>query len=164
MSIQGLRKYSREFADVKIVAAKKLCITIVVAFAILALLVVGYNHFLYAVDIFYKVELTQALLLCSTALMGLSGVIIVETKKADVMSGLSSNDMFEQVHTVNKIAFLAEAGVYIRWTIALSIVSILFSFLFLILNNIDFTIISIAAFAAQIYLFIWGLTSWDLFT
>ena len=163
MYIHGISESTRKWVNDKTSSAKKFSITIVVALTILALIFIVGVH-LSSVSIAHTLELIQALLIGSTALMGLSGLMIIEIKKVDVLTGLSSENSIERSYAENKIAFLAEAGVYIRWAIALSIVSILFSCAFLICNNVDLMILSLAAFIAQILLFIWGLMSWDLFT
>ena len=66
-------------------------------------------------------------------------------------------DMFEKVKAINTITSLARAYVFLRWALLLSIFSIIFSGLRLMINDPVFIIGSLAAFLAQIYLFIWGL-------
>ncbi|MDH5781781.1 MAG: hypothetical protein OEZ07_04345 [Dehalococcoidia bacterium] len=103
-------------------SANRFAIIVVVSTALLALpaYFLGRTFF---TGIVHVVELVEAILVCSTALMGLSGLMIIEIKKTNV-TGLSSDDMFEKVKAINTITSLARAYVFLRWALLLSIVSI----------------------------------------
>jgi hypothetical protein len=130
-------------------------IIVVVVTALLALLA-SFLERTFFTNIVHVVELIQALLVCSTALMGLSGLMVVEIKKVNI-TGLSSHDMLKKIKAINTIASLQKALVCLRWTMLLSIFSIVFSSLRLMFDNPVFVIGSLAAFIDQMYLFIFGL-------
>lgn len=155
MNINNATKEIREYIDPMASSANRFAIIVVVVAALLALLMVFTVRDFFT-GIVYWVELVQVALVCSTALMGLCGLMIIETKKINVI-GLSSEDMLEKVKAINTITSLARAYVFLRWSMLPSIVTIIVSGLCLMMNNPVFLIGSIAAFLAQIYLFIWGL-------
>jgi hypothetical protein len=129
---------------------------IIVGITIFLAIIGGFLYYTFFADIVYKVELIQAILVCSTALTGLSGLMLIETKRTNI-TGLSSEDMFVKVKAMNTITSLARAQVFLRWVLLLSIFAIIFSGLFLMIDNTVLIIGSIAVFFDQIYLFIWGL-------
>lgn len=155
MNIDSAGNEIREDIAAMTTSANRFAIIVVVSTALLALLAYFLGRTFFT-GIVHVVELAQAVLVCSTALMGLSGLMIIEIKKTNV-TGLSSNDMFEKVKAINRITSLARAHVFLRWALSLSIVSIIFSVLCLMINNPAFIVGALAAFLAQIYLFIWGL-------
>jgi hypothetical protein len=129
---------------------------IVVGATIFVAVIGGFLHYTFFADIVYKVQLIQAILIGSTALMGLTGLMMLEMKRTNV-TGLSSENMLVKIKAMNTITSLARAFVFLQWVMLLSIFSIIFSGLFLMFNNTVLIICSIAAFFDQIYLFIWGL-------
>jgi len=109
------------------------------------------------------VELMQAVLVCSTALMGLSGLIIVEIKKADVpIPSEDDDDMFARVRALNTISSLVKAKVFLQWGLVLSFFSITFGCLRLMNSSTVSIVISLAALLDQLYFFVWGLLFSDL--
>jgi len=155
MNIDNAKNKMREDIDSMTSSANRFAFIVVVVAAILALLTFIIERGFF-INIVHWVELVQAVLVCSTALMALSGLMIIETKNINV-TGLSSEDMFEKVKAMNTILSLARAYVFLRWSMLLSIFSIIVSGICLMLNNPVFLIGSIATFLVQIYFFIWGL-------
>jgi len=147
-----------EIAAVRKSANRAAIIVVVVLFVAFALLACSPGRTFFT-GIVHVVELVQAVLVCSTALMGLSGLMIIETKRTKVtgVTGLSSNDIFEKIKAINTIRSLEVAHVFLRWTITLPIVSVIFSGSWFMFNNPVLIIGTLAAFLAQICLFIWGL-------
>ena len=80
MNIDNVGNQIRKDVDEMTASANKFSIIVVGSTAFLAVLIcfIGYSFF---ASIVYVVELIQAVLLCSTALMGLSGLMILEIKK-----------------------------------------------------------------------------------
>lgn len=155
MNIDNTGNEIRKEIDAMTTSVNRFAIIVVVSTALLALLAYFLGRTFFT-GIVHTVELVQAVLVCSTALMGLSGIMIIETKKTNV-TGLSSDDMFEKVKAINTITSLARAYVFLRWALLMSIFSIIFSGLRLMIDDPVFIIGSLAAFLDQIYLFIWGL-------
>ncbi len=155
MNINNARKEIREYVDPMTSSANHFAVIVVVITALVVLLMF-FTVRVYFAGIVHWIELTQAVLVCSTALMGLCGLMMIETKKANV-TGLSSEDMFEKVRAINTITSLARAYVFLRWAMLLSIITIIVSGLCIIMNNPVFLIGSVAVFLALVYLFVWGL-------
>ena len=112
-------------------------------------------------NISHKAELFQGILVCSTALMALSGLMIIEIKKTKV-SGLSSQNPFKKVDTMNTLASLGGALVFLQWVLLLSLVCITLSIVQLSNNNSFVTAFAFAAFLEQIYVFVLALLLQDL--
>lgn len=159
MKIDNAKNEVREHIDPMTSSANRFAIIVVIIAALLALLMFFTTRVFFS-DIVYWVELVQAVLVCAVALMGLCGLMIIETKKTNV-TGLSSEDMVERIKAINTITSLARAYVFLRWSMLLSFVTIIVSGLCLMMNDPVFLIGSITAFLTQIYLFIWGLTFSD---
>ena len=134
-------------------------IVVVVLFVSFALLTY-FPGLTFFTDIVHLVELVQAVLVCTTALLALSELMIIQIKRTNV-TGLSSSDMFEKTKAINTITSLALAHMLLQWVVGLSIVSISFSVFWFMFNNPAYIGIALAAFLAQIYIFIWGLVYSD---
>jgi hypothetical protein len=160
MSINNEGSEVSELFNYKTKSMNQLAVIVVCATALVAL-VVFFVWRTFFTDIPNTVELFQGVLVCSTALMGLSGLMIIEIKKTNV-SGLSSQDMSEKVNAMNAITSLGGAFVSLRWVLFLSIVCIMLSIVQLMTNNSFLTVVALGAFLDQIYLFIWGLVFLDL--
>lgn len=115
----------------------------------------GGNDFLSKVE--NPKELEQAILICSTALMGLSGLILIEIKKTNIPVSEDAEDMFKKVKALNLILDLLKADTILRWSLLLSLITIIFGCLRLIESNSLFMLISLASFFDQLMFFIWGL-------
>lgn len=159
MNIDNAGNEIRGHIDPTTKSANRFAIFVVVMTFLLALLALLLVREFFT-DIAHAVELVQAVLVCSTALMALSGLMIIEIKKTNVM-GLSSDNMFEKITALNTITSLAKAYVFLRWVLLLSIGSIVLSGLYLMNDDTVFIIGSLTTFLAQIYLFIWGLMFLD---
>lgn len=107
--------------------------------------------------IVHTVELAQAVLVCATALMGLSGLMIIETKRAANAITLGSDNGREEFRAMSRIVSLAKSYEFLRWTLVLSIFTIVSGVLRFVLDNPVLTAVLLSAFAAQVYVFIWGL-------
>lgn len=154
MNIDNAKNEMSEI-DTMTTSVNRFAIIVVVVVAILALLAFFLGRTFFT-NIAHLVELVQAVLVCSTALMGLSGLMLIDIRKTNV-TGLSSDNMLEKVKAMNTILSLARSKAFLRWALLLSIVSIVFSGLRLMIINPVFIIGALAAFIAQVYLFIWGL-------
>jgi hypothetical protein len=139
----------------------QLAIIVTCVIAVLTLVVFFANHTFF-INISHKGELFQGVLICSTALMGLSGLMIIEIKKTEV-SGLSSQNPLEKIDAMNTTASLGGAFASLTWALYLSILCIILSIVQLITSNSFITVAALAAFFDQIYLFVWGLLFQDLF-
>src|SRR4030042_2685063 len=149
-------KYFRQKQKGTDILAKIVAVAIAVAALVLFF---GYRTFF--VDISDKVELFQGVLICSTALMGLSGLMVIEIKKTKV-TGLSSQNPFEKVDAMNTTVSLGGAFVSLQWVLLLSIFCIIFSIVQIITGNSFLTVATLATFFDQIYLFVWGLLFQEL--
>lgn len=161
MNINNAKNEIHEYIDPMTRSANRFVIIVVVVATLLALLMffTGREFFM---GIVHWVELVQAVLVCTTALMGLSGLMIIETKKTNI-TGILSEDMLEKIKAISTITSLARAHVFLQWSMVMSIPAIIVSGLCLMMNNPVFLIGSIVAFSAQIYLFIFGLIFSDFF-
>jgi len=99
-------------------------------------------------------QLEQGILVCSTALMGLSGIIIIEIKKAEIPL---SNDVLTKVEALNLLGDLLRADLFLRWSLLLSLVAIISSCLQLMHSYPISMLISWISFVGQLIFFVWGL-------
>lgn len=120
MNINNVGSEARKFFNDKTKSMNQFAIIVICVTAISAILVFFVWRTFFT-NISHTVELFQAVLVCSTALMGLSGLMIIEIKKTNV-GGLSSQDGFEKCNAINTIASLGGAFVSLRWVLFLSIV------------------------------------------
>jgi len=111
----------------------------------------------FVTGIVHAVELVQAVLVCSTALMGLSGLMMVETKRASDAITLGSPDWRKEIQAMNTFLSLARSYAFFQRALPLSIWPISCSILYLMFLNPALIVALLAGFAAQIYIFIWGL-------
>ena len=119
----------------------------------------------FVANIVHSVELVQAVLVCSTALMGLSGLLMIETKRASDAITLGSADWRKEIQAMNTFLSLAKSYSFFRRALPLSIWPISSSILYFMLGNPFLIVVLLAGFAAQIYIFIWGLMNaefWSL--
>jgi hypothetical protein len=160
MNIDNVGNEARKYFNEKTKGMNQLAIIVICATAAFVLLAFFVWRTFFT-NMSHTVELFQGVLVCSTALMGLSGLMIIEIKKTNV-SGLYSQDMFEKVNAINTISSLGGAFASLRWVLSLSIVCIILSIVQLITNNSFLIVAALAAFLDQIYLFVWGLVFLDL--
>jgi hypothetical protein len=146
MKTNNAKNEMRELIDPMVSSANRFAIIVVVVAALLALLLCFTTREFF-MGIVHWVELVQAVLVCTTALMGLSGLMIIEIKKIDV-TGTSSEDMFEKIKAIQTVTSLARAYVYLRWTMVPAIAAIIVSGLSLMMNNPAFLTGSIFTFLA----------------
>jgi len=161
VNIGNVKKYIPDIDDITR-SATRFIIAIIIVTGLFAL---GFLIFQRTVigSIENPVELMQAVLVCSTALMGLSGLIIVEIKKADVpIPSEDDDDMFARVRALNTISSLVKAKVFLQWGLVLSFFSITFGCLRLMNSSTVSIVISLAALLDQLYFFVWGLLFSDL--
>ena len=159
MSIDEPGNSIREEVDAMRASANRFAVIVVVLFALSALPTFFFGRTFFS-SIPHTVELIQAILVCSTALMGLTGLMIIETKKTNV-TGLSSDDIIERIKAINTITSLARAHVFLRWALLLSIFSLVLSSLRLMVDDAVFIVGALTAFVAQVYLYVWGLVFSD---
>ena len=150
-----LKKEIKKFADPVRSSAHKfgIVIGIIIVIAILGLYFLSRAFF---VSIANWVELVQAILVCSTALVGLSGLMILEARKIDA-GGLLSQDGLERIQAVNAVSSLAKAEVFLQWSVFFSIISIIASSLCIMTANVLLLIVSLVTFGGQLYFFMFGL-------
>jgi hypothetical protein len=145
-------------------SVRKFIIFIIAVIAAAAALLYFSNRGFVA-GIVYAVELVQAVLVCSTALMGLSGLMMIETKRASDAITLSSRDWRKEIQAMNTFISLAKSYAFFRRALPLSIWPISSSILYFMFQNPVLIVVLLAGFAAQIYIFIWGLVNaefWSL--
>jgi len=164
MNIDNVESEARKFFDDKTksmnhFAKTLICVTVVLALLVFLALFFGWRTSF--TNISHVVELFQGVLVCSTALMGLSGLMIIEVKKTNV-SGLSSHNMSKEINAINTIASLGAAFVSLRWVLLLSLACSMLCIGQLIINNPFLIVFALAVFLDQIYLFVWGLVFLDL--
>ena len=153
MSIDNIPDKIKDFVDPGTKSATKFCIFSVVVFVVIAVLSILIHGFFPLIK--YPVELIQAVLVCSTALMGLTGLMITETKKSKIRD--LPSDGIQRVRAINQVSSLARALVFLKWSFFLSIISIIFSVLWLINGSSVSIVVSIIAFLGQLYLLLFAL-------
>lgn len=155
----------REFPDIEehIASTKKFIGIIIIGFSIIGIisLVLFYNFF---AEIKYPAELAQAVLICSTAIAGLSGLIVIDIKKSDISvpSNEEARDIFERTEAMNLIYSFVKADVFLRWCLFLSFITILLGCLQLVYPHPVIIIILLVTFIMQAYFFLWSLLLSDL--
>jgi len=155
MNIHNARNGIRRDIDAMTVSVNRFVIVCIVVTVLLSLLWYFTNRSSIE-GIAHAVELVQAILAGSTALMGLSGLMMIEIGKTNI-TGLTSDDGLERVDAINRITSLARSHMFLRWVMLISLVAIVFCGLRLMNDNPMYIIGSIATFLVQVYLFLWGL-------
>ncbi len=135
-------------------SARKCCIFALVVLFVISLLLTFVPGLFPPVK--HAVELIQAVLLCSTALMGLTGIMLVETKKTEV--GDLPSGVWQLVPKINRINSLARALVFLRWSFWPALFAIGSGLLWLMYSLSFFMVSSIIGFAGQLYFLVWALT------
>lgn len=139
-----------------------------VRFIVLASLIVGILLVVFFHDfigtILNAVELTQAVLVASTAIMGLAGLMVIEIRKTDVTipTREETQGLFDRVDALNLVHFLIRADVFLRWCLVFSPLSILFGCWWLAFPNAIVMMLLIFSFFNQVYYFVWGLSFTDM--
>jgi len=152
MDIENLPEEIRDFTEPGTISANKFCgYSLLGIIGIIILSAFVHNFF---PTVKHSIELVQALLVCSTALMGLTGVMIIETKKAKVRQ---LPDGWERVTEINRICSLTRALVFLKWSFLVSIFSIIFSCWWLA-NDTSFCMAgAFFAFVGQLYFLLFAL-------
>jgi Na+-driven multidrug efflux pump len=154
MNIENVGKYIGEEHKKQVTKGIHIFMIVIVAVTIIISCIIFFSQKELINNIENPKELLQAILVCATALMGLTGLILVEIKKSNIPE---SADSFEQIKALNTIIDLLRADIVLRWSLLLSFVAIISSCLRLIDSNTLCMTISIASFFDQLVFFLYGL-------
>jgi hypothetical protein len=154
MEIGTHKGEERREIDTQISSVNKFASIITVVW-VLAAVVTYLTTMDYLSKMAHPIELIQAILVCSTALIALTGLMIIEAKKARV-TGTMSNDGFERVNALNAFNSLVREYAFLRWSLFVSFITLLSGILYLIYDNKLFIAGALTAFILQLYFFVWA--------
>lgn len=154
MEIGTSKSEERREIDTQISSVNKFASIITVVW-VLAAVITYLTTRDYFSKIAHSVELTQAILVCSTSLIALTGLMIIEAKKARV-TRTTSKDGFERVNALNAFNSLVREYAFLRWSLFVSFITLVSGILYLIYDNTLFIAGLLTAFILQLYFFVWA--------
>ena len=154
MEISTNKSEERREIDKQISSVNKFALFVTIAWVLVAFVTYLITRDYFS-NIAHPLELVQAVLICSTALIALTGLMIIEAKKARV-TGIASEDGFERVNALNAFNSIVREYAFLRWSLFVSFITLLSGILYLIYDNELFIAGALTASILQLYFFVWA--------